>query len=140
MLPKALSHTVVFTDDLDDVLRLCTEVAHLSPVARYEFAPDIAERLFGWTGTFTEVRAAFVGQSPGALDLVEIPEELRGEVAPGMRLLAVVNRDAEAVARQATEAGFAVRGPLPSTTMDGGSMALTEVVAGGLAFELVQFG
>jgi catechol 2,3-dioxygenase-like lactoylglutathione lyase family enzyme len=139
-VPKALSHTVVFTDDLDEALRLCTDVANLSPVARYEFAPEIAERLFGWAGTFDSVRAAFVGESPGALDLVEIPDELRGEVAPGMRLLAVVNRDAEAVARRAADAGFSVRGPLASTTMDGGSMALTEVIAGGLAFELVQFG
>jgi hypothetical protein len=73
-MPKALSHTVVFTDDIDEALRLCTEVANLSPLARYEVAADIAERLFGWTGLSGPARAAFVGESPGALDLIQIPE------------------------------------------------------------------
>ena len=30
-MPKALSHTVVFTDDIDEAIRLCTDVANLSP-------------------------------------------------------------------------------------------------------------
>ena len=139
-MPKGLSHTVVFTDDIDVAVRLCTEVANLSPVGPYDVAADVAERLFGWHGLDGPVRATFVGESPGGLDLVQIPEQLRGEVAPGLRLLAVVNRDAAAVADRAAAAGFEVRGPLASTTMHGGPMALTEVVAGGLAFELVQFG
>jgi hypothetical protein len=96
--------------------------------------------LFGWTGLDGPVRAAFVGESPGALDLLQIPDHLRGEVAPGLRLLAVLTRDAAASAARATEAGFPVRGPLESTTVHGGPMWLTEVVAGGLPFELVQFG
>ena len=139
-MPKALSHTVVFTDDLDEALRVCTEVANLSPVNTYDIEPEIVERLFGWSGLDGPVRAAFVGESPGGLDLVHIPEHLRSEVAPGLRLLAVANRDASAAAEKAAAAGFSVRGPMPSTTMDGGSMAITEVEAGGLSFELVQFG
>jgi hypothetical protein len=139
-VPKALSHTVVLTEDIDEAVRLCTDVAGLSPVAPYEVAPEIAERLFGWTGLDGPVRAAFVGESPGALDLLQIPDHLRGEVAPGLRLLAVLTRDAAASAARATEAGFPVRGPLESTTVHGGPMWLTEVVAGGLPFELVQFG
>ena len=43
-------------------------------------------------------------------------------------------------AGKATDAGFEVRGPLESTTMHGGPMWLTEVVAGGVPFELLQFG
>lgn len=139
-MPKALSHTVVFTDDIDEAVRLCTDVANLGPVGPYEVAADIAERLFGWTGLSGPVRAAFVGESPGALDLVQIPGHLIGEVAPGLRLLAIVNRDATAAAERATELGFAVRGPLESTTMHGGRMWLTEATAGGLPFELLQFG
>jgi hypothetical protein len=139
-VPRSLSHTVVFTDDIDEAVRLCTEVASLSPVGPYEVAPEIAERLFGWTGLTGPVRAAFVGESPGALDLLQIPEHLLGEVAPGLRLLAVLTRDAPAAASSAAAAGFEVRGPLESTTMHGGPMWLTEVTAGGLAFELLQFG
>ncbi len=139
-MPRSLSHTVVFTDDIDAAVRLCTEVAGLSTVAPYDVAADIAERLFGWTGLTGPVRAAFVGESPGALDLLQIPEHLIGSVRPGLRLLAVVNRDATAAATLATEAGFEVRGPLESTTLHGTPMWLTEVTAGGLSFELLQFG
>jgi hypothetical protein len=139
-MPKALSHTVVFTDDIDEAVRLCTEVAGLSTVAPYEVAAEIAERLFGWTALTGPVRAAFVGESPGALDLLQIPTHLLGEVAPGLRLLAVVNRDATAAATLAADAGFEVRGPLESTTLHGTPMWLTEVTAGGLSFELLQFG
>jgi hypothetical protein len=139
-MPKALSHTVVFTDDIDEAVRLCTEVAGLTAVAPYEVAAEIAERLFGWTGLTGPVRAAFVGESPGALDLLQIPGHLIGRVAPGLRLLAVVNRDATAAAALAADAGFEVRGPLESTTLHGTPMWLTEVSAGGLSFELLQFG
>ena len=139
-MPKALSHTVVFTDDIDEAIRLCRDVANLSPVGPYDVAANIAERLFGWTGLDGPVRAAFVGESPGGLDLIQIPPHLRATVAPGLRLLAVVNRDASAAAEKAAASGFAVRGPLASTTMHGGPMALAEVSAGGLSFELVQFG
>lgn len=139
-MPKALSHTVVLTDDIDEAVRLCTDVAGLGPVGPYDVAPEIAERLFGWTGLSDPVRACFVGESPGALDLLQIPEHLKGSVQPGLRLLAVLTRDATAAAEKATAAGFEVRGPLESTTMHGGPMWLTEVVAGGLPFELLQFG
>jgi hypothetical protein len=139
-MPKGLSHTVVFTDDIDEAVRLCTEVANLSPVGPYEVAAEIAERLFGWHDLTGPVRASFVGESPGGLDLLQIPDHLRGEVAPGLRLLAVVNRDAAGAVDQATASGFEARGPLASTTMHGGPMWLAEVRAGGLAFELVQFG
>lgn len=139
-MPKALSHTVVLTDDIDETVRLCTEVAGLGPVGPYDVAPEIAERLFGWTGLEGPVRACFVGESPGALDLLQIPEHLKGSVQPGLRLLAVLSRDAAAAAGKATDAGFEVRGPLESTTMHGGPMWLTEVVAGGVPFELLQFG
>jgi Glyoxalase/Bleomycin resistance protein/Dioxygenase superfamily len=139
-MPRALSHTVVLTDDIDEALRLCTEVANLSPVGRYEVAADIAERLFGWTGLTGPVAAAFVGESPGGLDLIQIPAHLERDVTPGLRLLAIANRDASAAAEQAAAAGFTVRGPLASTTMHGGPMWLTEVTAGGLPFELLQFG
>ena len=69
-MPKALSHTVVLTDDIDEAVRLCTEVAGLGPVGPYDVAPEIAERLLGWTGLDGPVRACFVGESPGALDLL----------------------------------------------------------------------
>ena len=72
--------------------------------------------------------------------MLEIPAALRGSVPPGVRLLAVVNRDAEQAGTDAAAAGFDVRGPFHTTAATGAPMSLVEVVAGGLPFELVQFG
>jgi catechol 2,3-dioxygenase-like lactoylglutathione lyase family enzyme len=137
-MPKSLSHVVVFTDDLEAMLRFVTEVAKVTEVNRYETA-DVAT-LFGWPAELGAAKGAFVGDGPGSLDLLEIPAELRDTVKPGVRLLAVVNRDAAAAGEAAEAAGFPVRGPFHTTAATGLPMALVEVEAGGVAFELVQFG
>jgi catechol 2,3-dioxygenase-like lactoylglutathione lyase family enzyme len=137
-MPKSLSHVVVLTDDLEATLRFVTEVAKVTAVNRYE--TDDVSTLFGWPAELGAARGAFVGEGPGSLDLLEIPAELRGEVKPGVRLLAVVNRDVAAAREEAETAGFPVRGPFHTTAATGLPMALVEVEAGGVAFELVQFG
>jgi hypothetical protein len=95
--------------------------------------------LFGWD-VDQPARGAFVGEGPGSVDVLEIPERLRGSVAPGVRLLAVVNRDAQAAGDVAADAGYEVRGPFTAVSATGNPMAMVEVVAGGVPFELVQFG
>ena len=139
-MPKSLSHVVVLTEDIGEVVRFCADVAGITTVARYEIPTADADALFGWPDLEDPVSAAFVGEGPGGLDLVEIPGSLRGEVAPGLRLLAVVNRDVAEAGARAAEAGFGVRGPFHVTAATGTAMSLVEVRAGGLPFELVQFG
>jgi catechol 2,3-dioxygenase-like lactoylglutathione lyase family enzyme len=139
-MPKSLSHVVVFTDDLDTMLRFLTEVANVSGVNRYETEPEDVHDMFGWPLEHGAAKGAFVGDGPGGVDVLEIPEALRDTVRPGVRLLAVVNRDAAAAGEAAAAAGFAVRGPFRTTAATGAPMAIVEVTAGGVAFELVQFG
>lgn len=139
-MPKSLSHVVVLTNDLPAVLRFLAEVANVQPVQPYETVPEDVHALFGWPLEHSRAVGAFVGTGPGALDVLEIPEALRGSVQPGVRLLAVANRDAAAARDSAASAGFEARGPFSATTATGGTMSTTEVVAGGIAFELVQFG
>ena len=139
-MPKSLSHVVVLTDDLDAVLRFLTEVANVSGVAPYETEPEDVASMFGWPLEHGATRGAFVGEGPGGVDVVEIPEALRDTVRPGARLLAVVNRDAAGSGEAAASAGFTVRGPFRTTAATGAPMAIVEVMAGGVAFELVQFG
>lgn len=139
-MPKSLSHVVVLTDDLDAVLRFVTEVGKVTAVNLYETEPADIHDLFGWPVEHSRLRGAFVGEGPGSLDLLEIPPALRGTVQPGVRLLAVVNRDAAAAGEAAATAGFEVRGPFHTTAATGLPMALVEVSVGGLGFELVQFG
>lgn len=138
-MPSSLSHVVVLTDDLDAILRFLTDVARLRPVAPYETRAEDVHALFGWPLEHSACRGAFVGEGPGGLDVLEIPSALRATVTPGVRLLAVANRDAIAARDAATAAGFTARGPFTTVTATGGSMETTEVVAGGIPFELVQF-
>jgi hypothetical protein len=139
-MPVSLSHVVVLTDDLDAIVRFLTEVAKVRPFAPYETEPADVHALFGWPLEHGRARGVFVGEGPGSLDVLEIPAALRDSVRPGVRLLAVANRDATAAAAAATAAGFPAHGPFTTTTAMGGTMATTEVIAGGVAFELVQFG
>ena len=136
-MPKSLSHVVVLTEDLDAVVEFLTEVARITEVVPYEAKAEDLGPLFGWASS---ARGAFVGEGPGAVDLLEIPEAERGKVTPGVRLLAAVNRDVEAAGRAAAEAGHATRGPFHTTAATGAPMSLVEVIAGGIPFELVQFG
>jgi hypothetical protein len=139
-MPRSLSHVVVLTDDLDAVVTFLTDVAGIGQVLRYTTDAEDVHALFGWPLEHAAARGAFVGEGPGSVDLLEIPEPLRGEVQPGLRLLAAVNRDVEGAGDKAAAAGFAVRGPFHTTAATGAPMSLIEVTAGGLPFELVQFG
>ena len=138
-MPSSLSHVVVLVDDLDATVRFLTEIANIRGVQYYETEAQEIAGLFGWPVGHGAARCAFVGESPGAVDLVEIPAALRGGVQPGVRLLAVVNRDAAAAGERAAAAGLGVRGPFHTTAATGSPMALVEIDVGGVPFELVQF-
>jgi hypothetical protein len=140
-MPRALSHAVVLTVDLDATLRFLGDVAKVSPLSpATEGAPEDYSLVFGWPLEQAATRSAFVGEGPGMLEVVEIPEPLRASVTPGVRLLAIANRDAAATADAASAAGFDVRGPLTVTSAGEHGATIAEVVAGGVAFELIQFG
>ena len=140
-MPRALSHVVVLTDDLDATLRFLAEVAKLSPVSPVsEGAPEDYALVFGWPLDRAATRSAFVGEGAGMLEVVEIPVALRDTVSAGVRLLAVANRDAVAAADAARAAGFEVRGPLTVTSAGDRGATIAEVTAGGVPFELIQFG
>ena len=140
-MPRALSHAVVLTDDLDATLRFLGDVARLAPITPpTEGAPHDYALVFGWPIDDAATRSAFAGEGAGMLEVVEIPEALRGSVVPGVRLLAVANRDTAVAAAAARDAGFEVRGPLTVESAGERGATIAEVVAGGVAFELIQFG
>jgi catechol 2,3-dioxygenase-like lactoylglutathione lyase family enzyme len=140
-MPRALSHAVVLTDDLNATLRFLVEVANVAPLSPVtEGAPDDYSLVFGWPLEQAATRSAFVGEGAGMLEVVEIPAPLRGTVVPGVRLLAVANRDTAAATEAARAAGFEVRGPLTVTGAGQHGATIAEVVAGGVSFELIQFG
>jgi catechol 2,3-dioxygenase-like lactoylglutathione lyase family enzyme len=140
-MPRALSHVVVLTDDLDATVRFLTDVANVSPVSPITAgAPEDYALVFGWPLELAATRSTFVGEGQGMLEVVEIPAALRSSVTPGARLLAVANRDATAAAAVARAGDFEVRGPLTVTSAGERGATIVEVSAGGVAFELIQFG
>jgi catechol 2,3-dioxygenase-like lactoylglutathione lyase family enzyme len=140
-MPRALSHAVVLTDDLDATLRFLSDVAKVAPVSPVtEGAPEDYALVFGWPLEQAATRSAFVGEGAGMLEVVEIPAPRRGGGGRGVRRVAGANRDAVAAADVARDAGFEVRGPLTVTSAGEHGATIAEVVAGGVAFELIQFG
>src|SRR3954454_2167648 len=97
-MPKSLSHVVVLTEDLDAVLNFLTGVGRIADVNHYVTEAEDIAALFGWPLEHRSTRGAFVGEAPGAVDLLEIPAALHGKVEPGVRLLAIVNRDVASAA------------------------------------------
>ncbi len=139
-MPSSLSHIVVLSNDLDEVLSFAREHARLAPVHVYDASPVSMSEMFGWPLEQAATRGAIIGNGPGTLEVVEIPQALRGSVQPGLALLAVPNRDADKAAAALTAAGIAARGPIEQDAPGGPRLRIVTAEAGGLPFELVQFG
>jgi len=138
-MPKGIFHAVVLTDDLETMIRFLTDVCRMAPVERYAPAPDQLTAAFGWPeGTTTG--AALVGQGPGLLDLVAIPPQLAGTVAPGVVLLAIPTADVDARVEAARQAGFDPEPPRTGEGANGAMVTLAPVKVGGVGFEFARFG
>jgi len=137
-MPKGIFHAVVLTDDLDGSIRFLHDVSGIDPVRRYSPEPEQLAAAFGWS-TDSRTQAAIVGEGPGMMEIIEIPETLRGEVVPGVSLLAVATGDVHKRVEAARTAGF---DPEPTRTAvgpDGMSITVAPVRVGGVGYEFVRF-
>lgn len=139
-MPKGIFHAVVLTDDLDATVRFLTEVAGIGPVSSYEPDPQGLGTVFGWPPHLAATRAALVGEGPGMLEVIAIPEALRATVAPRVALLAVATGDVAGRVDAARAAGFHPRPPTTIPTPGGVDVTVAPVEVGGVGFEFVRFG
>ncbi|HZQ88247.1 MAG TPA: VOC family protein [Acidimicrobiales bacterium] len=139
-MPKGIFHAVVATDDLDASLRFLVDVCGIGPVRRYSTPARALSSVLGWPPGDYVATAAIVGQPPGMLDIVEVPEPLRGTVAPGVQLLAIATPDVAGRVAAAQEAGFSPLEPRTVVDADGAQMTTSPVTVGGVGYELVRFG
>ena len=139
-MPSSLAHVVVLTDDLDSVLRFLDDHARLGPVHPYDADPQGMADIFGWPVEQAATRGALIGSGPGMLEAVEIPEALRGQIEPGLALLAVPHRDADGAVASLRQAGLDARGPIEQRAPGGVQLRIVTTSVGGLPFELLQFG
>jgi hypothetical protein len=130
-----LLKVILLVDDLDATLELIDAVG-AGPVLHFNPTPDQTARGLGWPADHGGSRGVFVGERPGLLEIVEIPEALRGIVAPGVGKVTFTTADVEGVAAQLEERGRHVRGPIRFSDPDGGDYTLAQVALGGVLFEV----
>jgi catechol 2,3-dioxygenase-like lactoylglutathione lyase family enzyme len=138
-MPSRLFHVVLFTDEIDETTRFLTDVVGLSDPRWFDNDAEQSTRVFGWPHVEEPGRRVVLGQAPGMVELVEIPEELRGTVQPGVAFLAFATPDVEGYAGRAAAAGFAA-GPVQTVDGAGEPSTLAPVMVGGLPWEFMRFG
>jgi hypothetical protein len=138
-MPSGVVKAIVLVSDLDEVLGFVENVAGVKPVKVIDDRGGEAARVLGWPQEHGATRCAIVGSRQGFLECIEIPAALRDSVQPGLVTLSYAALDVEGGATKAEAAGYAVDGPHDVTAADGSISTHAQVVAGGIAFELIRF-
>jgi catechol 2,3-dioxygenase-like lactoylglutathione lyase family enzyme len=138
-VPSRPIMTVLLTDDVDEAHRFLTEVVGMTGARWFENDSAQATAVFGWPPITKPGRRVVLGEPPGMVELVEIPEELRGTIRPGVAFVAFATPDVEGYAERAAAAGFEV-GPVQTVPGAGEPSTLAPITAGGLPWELMRFG
>jgi hypothetical protein len=136
-MPARLSHVVVLTDDLESHSRFLVDVVGMVAADDFTIAEAQMADVFGWEGVGT-TRARMHGEGPGSVELVEIPEQLRGEVPSSIGFLTFLTRDATSAAQKASTVGLDAKGPVAAPNPAGGEIHCTFVPFAGTSVELVQ--
>jgi catechol 2,3-dioxygenase-like lactoylglutathione lyase family enzyme len=138
-MPSRLFHVVLFTDAIDEAARFLTEVVGMTEPRWFPNDAAQSTKVFGWPHVEEPGRRVVIGQPPGMVELVEIPEELRGTVEPGVAFLAFATPDVEGYAERSRAAGFDV-GEVQTVAGAGEPSTLVPIQVGGLPWEFMRFG
>lgn len=136
-MPSRSHHVACTTDDPAAVEAFLTEVIGLSVYLRFRIPGENLERTAGWPpngGT----DAVLYGEPPGGLvEVIAVPDELRGRVPVGLWLVSFATADLEALLGTARAGGVEMTEPFTTT----GEVRLDASfgVVGGIPFELVRF-
>ena len=136
-MPTKSHHVACVTDDPAAVHAFLTEVVGLPEHLRFRIPGADLETTAGWPPNDGTVAVLYGTQPAGLVEVVAIPEELRGVVAPGMWLVSFAAPDLEARVAAARAQGVEVTDPYRTV----GEVDLTAAFAtvGGIGFELVRF-
>lgn len=136
----AVHHVATVTDNRQEVISFLTEVLGFRDVNNYDVGGQAAAGILSWPRASTQdVTLSMVGDSPhGLVEVIEIPDDLLGEVDPGIALMSVAVKDVEGVLDECRRRRYVCQGP---RTVLSATMHLTVgiVRVGGLVFELVRF-
>jgi catechol 2,3-dioxygenase-like lactoylglutathione lyase family enzyme len=136
-MPSRSHHVACATDDPDRVHEFLTEVVGMPEHLRFRVAGEALTATGGWPPS-DGADVVMYGTAPaGIVEVIAIPDELRGRVAPGIWLVSFATSDVDAAVAAARARGFEASDPYAVT----GDVSLTASFAtvGGIPFELVRF-
>jgi len=129
-------HIACVTDDRDGVVQFLTDVIGLEVTGELHAPGDSTSAILGWPEN-DGADGTMLGRGPGGLvEVIAIPDELRGTVEPGFAVISFAMPDLEDRVEACRTRGIAV-----SDVIHTESLGLSGAVAhvGGLGFELLRF-
>jgi catechol 2,3-dioxygenase-like lactoylglutathione lyase family enzyme len=137
-MPSKSHHVACFTDDPDAVHAYLTEVLGLPEQLRFRIPGDDLVATAGWPPSSGTDAVMYGTQPAGLVEVIAIPEELRGVVRPGPWLVSFAAPDLDVRVAAARAQGLGHSDPY--TTVGEVRLAASFTTVGGIPFELVRFG
>ena len=137
-MPKRSHHIACVTDDPEAVIAFLTEVLDLELTGELRAPGDATSAILGWPEN-DGARGWMLGRGHGGLvEVIAIPDELRGKVEPQFALISFATPDLEERVARCRERGIPVTDPI-RTKGEGLDLSGSVATIGGLAFELLRF-
>ena len=136
-MPSSSHHVALLTDDPAAIHRFLTEVVGLAVHLEFRVSGEDMARTAGWPPDEGASVTMYGTPPAGIVEVITIPESLRGRITPRVWLVSFATRDVDARVDAARRLGFAAGDPITTT----GDVALTAsmVDVGGITWELVAF-
>jgi hypothetical protein len=131
-------HVACVTDDAEAVHTFLTEVIGLDVHLEFRTSGEAMTQSAGWPQS-NGANVRMYGTPPaGIVEVIAIPDELRGQVAPKIWLTSFATPDLDARIEAARRLGFAAA---DATRVDTGEVdiSISMVDVGGICWEMVAF-
>lgn len=136
-MPSASHHVACITDDADAVHTFLTEVVGLPVHLRFSVSGADLTRTAGWPESGGAAVTMYGRPPAGIVEVIAIPDELRGRVAPRLWLVSFGTAEVGSFVARARALGL---DPSPPTPTRGEVDITTSTVdVGGITWEFVSF-
>ena len=138
-MASGIHHVSCFSED-ESVATFLQQVVGLGVFDRFHAPSDVAATMFSWPEGNPGAEGARFGAGPnGLVEVISIPDDLKGTVAPGLGFATFTVKDLDARLDQCRRLGFQV-GPVGGfNPKEDIGLAAAMVVVGGVRFELVTY-
>lgn len=136
-MPSASHHVACVTDDPEAVHAFLTDVVGLEVHLTFSVAGEDLTRTAGWPES-DGAEVTMYGRPPaGIVEVIAIPEALRGRVAPRLWLVSFATADITSFVDRARAIGLDPSAPVPTR----GDVDITTSIVdvGGVTWEFVAF-